>query len=107
MREIRTKKLNVAQVVKGNVRLIQPVTKGGGPVYDMGIYRTNAARYLFGAEPTEVCATSASRGEPHFRNAEETTSVVLRFPQERLATLLQVLRPQTSGVIRWSEPKAH
>jgi glucose-fructose oxidoreductase len=74
------------QVVKENVRLTQPTAKGGGPVYDMGIYCINAARYLFGAEPTGVYATSASSGEPRFRNTEEMTSVILRFPHERLAT---------------------
>ena len=29
---------------------------GGGPLYDMGVYCINAARYLFRAEPEEVMA---------------------------------------------------
>jgi len=74
------------QVVKDNVRLTQPVKAGGGPVYDMGVYCINAARYLFGEEPTEVFATSASSSDPRFQRAEEMTTAVLRFPGERIAT---------------------
>jgi len=74
------------QVVKGNVRLAEPVSKGGGPVYDMGIYCINAARYLFGSEPTEVCATRATIPQPRFRKTEEMTAATLRFPGERLAS---------------------
>jgi predicted dehydrogenase len=74
------------QVVAGNVRLAQPVKAGGGPVYDMGIYCINAARYLFGAEPTEVLAASANNGEARFKKAGEMVSATLRFPGERLAT---------------------
>lgn len=74
------------QILGSNVRLTEPSRKGGGPVFDMGIYCINAARYLFRAEPTEVWATSASTGETRFRNAEEMTAVTMRFPEERLAT---------------------
>src|SRR5678815_2923956 len=74
------------QIVGSNVRLTEPTREGGGPIFDMGIYCINAARYLFRAEPTEVWATSASTGEARFRNAEEMTAVTMRFPGERLAT---------------------
>ena len=74
------------QVVNDNVRLTEPVKRGGGPIYDMGVYCINAARYLFGAEPTEVLATSASADDSRFRKAEEMTTVIMRFPDERLAT---------------------
>jgi len=74
------------QILGSNVRLTEPSRKGGGPVFDMGIYCINAARYLFRAEPTQVWATSASTGETRFRNAEEMTAVTMRFPEERLAT---------------------
>jgi predicted dehydrogenase len=74
------------QVVGENVRVTEPVKRGGGPIYDMGVYCINASRYLFGAEPLEVFATSAGKGRPRFHNTEEMTSVVLRFPGERLAT---------------------
>jgi predicted dehydrogenase len=74
------------QVVKDNVRLAEKTAKGGGPVYDMGIYCINAARYLFGAEPTHVFATSASSEDSRFRHAEEMTSVIMHFSGERMAT---------------------
>ena len=74
------------QVVANNIRLTEPVERGGGPVYDMGVYCINAARYLFRAEPTAVAAYSASNGEKRFQKAGEMTSVVMEFPGSRLAT---------------------
>lgn len=74
------------QVVEGNIRVTEPVEQGGGPVYDMGVYCINAARYLFQAEPTSVAAFSANDGEKRFSEIDEMTSVVMRFPGERLAT---------------------
>jgi predicted dehydrogenase len=74
------------QVDQDNIRLREKVESGGGPVYDIRVYCINAARYLFRDEPTEVFATTANHGEPRFRNTEEMTTVVMRFPNERLAT---------------------
>ena len=74
------------QVVEENIRTTEPVEKGGGPVYDMGVYCINAARYLFQAEPTSIVAFSANNGERRFRSIDEMTAVVMRFPEERLAT---------------------
>ena len=68
-----------------NIRL-NPVSEGGGTLYDIGIYCLNAARYLFRSEPEEVFAMSANRGDSRFRNIDEMTTAVLRFPGERLAT---------------------
>jgi predicted dehydrogenase len=73
------------QVAEGNIRVTEPIEKGGGPVYDMGVYCINAARYLFQAEPTEVFAFSASKPERRFKEVNEMSSVVMRFPEERLA----------------------
>lgn len=73
------------QVVTDNVRM-EPIATGGGTVYDMGTYCINAARYLFQDEPTEVIALSANNSEPRFSQIDEMTSVILRFPGERLAT---------------------
>jgi predicted dehydrogenase len=73
------------QVAEGNIRVTEPVEKGGGPVYDMGVYCINAARYLFQAEPTEIFAFSASKPERRFKEVNEMSSVVMRFPEERLA----------------------
>jgi predicted dehydrogenase len=70
-------------VEAGNVRLREGE---GGPLYDVGIYCVNAARYLFRAEPTEVCGWHARREDPRFRESPEATSGLLRFPGDRLAS---------------------
>jgi len=74
------------QVAEDNVRVRESVDQGGGPLYDLGVYCINAARYLFREDPVEVVAMTANNGEERFRKIEEMTSAVLRFPQERLAT---------------------
>ena len=74
------------QVTKDNVRVTEGIERGGGPVYDMGVYCINAARYLFRAEPTKIFATTSNDREKRFENIEEMTSVVMRFPEERIAT---------------------
>ena len=74
------------QVAEENVRITEPVPQGGGPLYDMGVYCINAARYLFRAEPLEVCALAESGKDRRFQRVEEMVSAVLRFPGERLAT---------------------
>jgi glucose-fructose oxidoreductase len=71
------------QTVEGNIRLEKD--KGGGTLDDIGIYCINAARYLFQDEPIAVFATSASNGEDRFSEVDEMTSVILRFPGDRLA----------------------
>lgn len=73
------------QVTEDNVRVTEATERGGGPVYDMGVYCINAARYLFRAEPTEIFAMTANDGEKRFKNVEEMTSVLMRFPEERTA----------------------
>ena len=71
------------QVRPGNIRL---QAEGGGGLYDIGIYCINGARALFAAEPTEVFAWSASNGDRRFREVDEMTSAVMRFPGDRLAS---------------------
>ena len=72
------------QVKPGNSRLEREV--GGGPLYDMGVYCINAARYLFRAEPGEVLAWNAANpGDQRFFEVPEMTTAILRFPGERLA----------------------
>jgi glucose-fructose oxidoreductase len=71
------------QVKAGNIRTGRET--GGGPLYDIGIYCLQAARQLFGADPIEVFAMSASSDDPRFAEVDEMTSVVLRFPENRLA----------------------
>ena len=86
------------QVEDGDVRLM-PDDRGGGPLYDMGVYCLNAARYLFRAEPGSVMATSARRRQDRFRDATEAISCVLRFPGERLATFTCSFGAASSGAL--------
>jgi predicted dehydrogenase len=74
------------QVEAGNVRLTESVEQGGGPLFDMGVYCINAARYLFRDEPVEVTAFRGNNGDPRFKTCEEMISVMLRFPGDRLAS---------------------
>ena len=58
-----------------------------GPVLDMGPYPVNAARTMFGDEPTEVVSAVGSR-HPEARFGEgfdDTVAVTLRFPKNRIA----------------------
>lgn len=71
------------QVRRGDVRLKQHL--GGGPLYDIGVYCINAARYLFRDEPIEVSAF-VSGGDHRFQTVEEAACVLMRFPHDRLAT---------------------
>jgi len=57
-----------------------------GPVFDMGPYPVNAARYVFEAEPTEVVSAVGVRTPgTGLGDFDDTVSVTLRFPGDRLA----------------------
>jgi predicted dehydrogenase len=57
-----------------------------GPIFDMGPYPLNAARYVFGEEPTEVVsATGVRHPEAGLGDFDDTVAVTLRFPGDRLA----------------------
>lgn len=73
-------------VKAGDIRLQRD--RGGGSLYDLGIYGINAARLLFGDEPDEVFAFTASRDDRRFAEVDEMTHAVMRFPGERLATVI-------------------
>jgi glucose-fructose oxidoreductase len=74
--------------VKGN-NIRTQAERGGGPTYDIGIYCINAARMIFRAEPNEVCAMAVASGDQaRFEEIEEAVAVLLRFPQNRLATFM-------------------
>jgi len=74
------------QVRPGNIRTQKAM--GGGPLYDLGVYCINASRYLMRAEPVEVQAFTVRSKDKRFREVEETAGVVLRFPENRLATFV-------------------
>lgn len=59
---------------------------GGGTLYDLGIYCINTARLMFGAEPTEVFASSIDGARSNMPEIDEMTSGVLKFDGDRLAT---------------------
>lgn len=69
-----------------NIRLQSEL--GGGTLYDIGIYCINAARYLLRAEPSEVFAWTASKPDDRFREVQEMTAAVMRFPDDRLAEFM-------------------
>jgi glucose-fructose oxidoreductase len=72
------------QVVAGNSRLEGELA--AGPLYDVGVYCINAARYLFGAEPYEVFGYGGSGKDQRFAEIDEMSAALLRFPDDRLAT---------------------
>jgi glucose-fructose oxidoreductase len=70
-----------------NIRT-QPISEGGGTLYDIGIYCINAARYLFRSEPKEVVGVSVNSGVKHLSNVDESTAAILRFQGERVASFV-------------------
>lgn len=72
------------QVADDNIRVSRE--DGGGPLFDIGIYCINAARYLFQDEPREVLATLATSDDERFDEVEEMAGVTMRFPGECLAS---------------------
>jgi glucose-fructose oxidoreductase len=69
---------------QNNIRL-DVVERGGGPLYDIGIYCINASRYLFKAEPVEVFATATKTKDSRFRRNDETISCILKYPEGKIA----------------------
>ncbi len=72
------------QTEEGDIRLDKEI--GGGTLDDIGIYCINAARYIFQDEPIAVFATTATSGEERFREVPEMTTVIMRFPADKIAT---------------------
>ena len=59
-----------------------------GPVPDMGPYPINTVRNLFNAEPIEVSAMGVRTDPERFRDFDDQVAVNLKFPGDRLATML-------------------
>lgn len=79
-----------------NIRLKYEM--GGGPLYDIGIYCINAARYLFRDEPVEVSAILLSDPEDkRFTEVEEAAAVTLRFKGARLASFVVSFGADATG----------
>ncbi len=82
------------QARPGNIRLVREL--GGGPLYDLGVYCINAARYLFRSEPTLAWAFFSGPSQPaassgtlagnhRFAEVEEQVAAGLCFPDGCLA----------------------
>jgi predicted dehydrogenase len=72
------------QVRPGNIRT--SAERGGGAIWDLGVYCINAARYLFRADPIDVFAMRMDRREnERFKDIHEGMSVLLKFPEDRIA----------------------
>jgi len=71
------------QVREGNIRT--QARRGAGPLFDIGTYCVNAARYLFRAEPREVTAMRFSGRDARFSSVDEAYAVTMRFADERVA----------------------
>lgn len=71
------------QLDPANIRTSREL--GGGPLYDLGIYCINAARYIFREEPHEVFACASAGKDRRFAEVEEMASAVLRFSDGKLA----------------------
>lgn len=86
------------QVREGNIRAKR--RRGGGPLFDIGIYCINAARYLFRDEPVEVSALAVNSGERRFREIDEAVSASLRFPGSRLASFVTSFGAADAGQLQ-------
>jgi predicted dehydrogenase len=73
------------EVRAGDIRTKK--ARGGGALYDLGVYPINAVRALFAEEPVEVAAFAPPSGDPRFAEVDETSCVLLRFPSGRVAQL--------------------
>src|SRR5438874_3124815 len=81
------------QVKPGNIRT--SAERGGGAIWDLGVYCINAARYLFRDDPVEVFSMRAARpDDPRFAQVHEGMSVLLLFPGDRLAQFTVSFVPQ-------------
>lgn len=59
--------------------------RGGGAMYDMGVYSLNAARYTSGEEPVAVTARKSVQRPQIFNRVDETMDFDLEFPRGVMA----------------------
>ncbi|MCL4116952.1 UNVERIFIED_CONTAM: hypothetical protein GTU68_037367 [Idotea baltica] len=60
-------------------------SKGGGAMFDMGVYCLNAARYVTGEEPIAVYAQEFNDDPVKYQKADMTTNFQLEFPSGTIA----------------------
>jgi predicted dehydrogenase len=73
-----------SQQVKEGIRTSKKM--GGGSLFDVGVYCINAARYLFKSDPYLVTAFASMGFDKRFKEVDEMTSAILRFPGKKLAS---------------------
>jgi predicted dehydrogenase len=94
------------QVRPGNIRT--SADRGGGAIWDLGVYCINAARYLFRADPIEVFALRMDRpDDERFKDVHEGMSVLLKFPGDRTAQFTVSFGSYEEDVYRIVGTKGH
>jgi predicted dehydrogenase len=84
--EVRLFESTYSQPVGPTDARLRPIRRGGGALFELGVYCVHAARGLLHGEPLEVVALRASSDDPRFRACDQTSAAVMRFPGDRLAT---------------------
>jgi predicted dehydrogenase len=82
-----------------NIRTL-PTHQGGGPTYDIGVYDINASRYIFQDEPLSVFAENTRSHHPSLKEIEESVSIVMKFPNNRLASIIYSFRTTDTDTYR-------
>ncbi len=59
--------------------------RGGGAMYDMGVYCVNAVRYCTGLEPLAISAVDETARRDVFKAVDETMRFRLEFPEDIVA----------------------
>ncbi len=80
---------------------------GGGTLFDIGVYCINAARNLFGSEPTEVTAATTHGGGAKLREIDESTGAILRFGDDRVAAFVTSFNSADVGAYRIVGTRGH
>jgi glucose-fructose oxidoreductase len=92
-------------VRRGDIRTKR--ARGGGTLYDIGIYCINAARNLFRAEPTEVSAIAVNTGLKTLSEVDEITAATLRFGDDHVASFVTSFNADDVGAYRIVGTKGH
>jgi predicted dehydrogenase len=94
------------QIKPGNVRT--SADRGGGAIWDLGVYCINAARYLFRADPVEIFAMPMQRPkDERFEEVPEGMSVLLKFEGNRTAQFTVSFGSAPQGDYRIVGTKGH
>jgi predicted dehydrogenase len=84
--EVRFFESTYSQSVGPSDLRLRPIARGGGALFELGVYCVHAARELLHDEPVEVIALRGSSDDSRFRACDQTSAAILRFPGDRLAT---------------------